>query len=103
MAIIKGKVFVITKRLWTEQDLFDFGDHTILIVKNTTPDITIVINKVEVIVTEVENLLCHAAIICREYNKPLLMGIKNATKKFKTGDEVIINLENKTIINVGLA
>ncbi len=96
--MIKGKIFVIKKRLWKTEDLLGFKNDMILVVKNTTPDITIIIDKVKVIVTEINSPLCHAAIIAREYNKPILMGVEDVTEKFNTGEEVIINLENKTII-----
>ena len=48
-------------------------------------------------VTEIDNKLCHAAIIAREFNKPLLMGVNKITKKFRTGDEVIVDFDNRTI------
>ena len=96
--MIKGKIFVIKKRLWKTEDLLGFKNDMILVVKNTTPDITIIIDMVKVIVTEINSPLCHAAIIAREYNKPILMGVEDVTEKFNTGEEVIINFENKTII-----
>ncbi|MFA5431806.1 MAG: PEP-utilizing enzyme [Candidatus Paceibacterota bacterium] len=91
--IIDGKIMVIKNK----KDYYRIKDETILIVKNTTPDITIIINKIKAIVTEIDNKLCHAAIIAREFNIPLLMGINNVTEKFKTGDRVIIDFDNKNI------
>ena len=35
--------------------------------------------------------------VAREFNKPIFMGAENATKEFKTGDEVIIDFNNKVI------
>ncbi|MEA2112960.1 MAG: PEP-utilizing enzyme [Patescibacteria group bacterium] len=96
--MIKGKIFVIKRRLWKTEDLLGFKDGMILIVKNTTPDVTVIIDKVKAIVTEINSPLCHAAIIAREYNKPILMGVEEVTKQFNTGEEVAINLENETII-----
>jgi pyruvate,water dikinase len=69
----------------------------ILIARNTHPDVVIAIKKVKAIVTEINNRLCHAAIISREYGVPLLMGVENATKEFKTGDKVIVDFNTKTI------
>jgi len=91
--IIKGKVTIIKNK----RDYYKIKEETILIVKNTHPDLVIVVNKIKAIVTEIDNKLCHAAIIAREFNKPLLMGIYNATKKFKTGDKVMIDFNNKII------
>ena len=91
--IIKGKIVVINNK----RDYYKIRERTILVAKNTTPDLVVVINKIEAIVTEVDNKLCHAAIIAREFNKPLLMGVDEVTKKFKTGDRVMVDFDNRTI------
>ncbi len=93
MSIIKGKVIVINDK----EDYYRIKDKVILVAKNTTPDLVVVINNIEAIVTEIDNKLCHAAIIAREFNKPLLMGVNEATKKFRTGDEVMIDFDSKII------
>lgn len=95
--IIKGKVVVIKNK----QDYYDMKDKVILVAENTHPDLVIVINKIQAIVTEIDNKLCHAAIVAREFDKPLLMGVVDATKKFKTGDIVVINFDNKFIHKIG--
>lgn len=97
MSIIRGKITVIKSK----KDYYKIKNEVILIAKETTPDLVIVINRIKAIVIEVDNKLCHAAIVAREFNKPILMGIKNATKKFKTGEEIIINLDNKIINKIG--
>lgn len=91
--IISGKVKIIKK----PKDYYKIKDEVIVIAKNTTPDIVVVINKVLAIITEVDNKLCHAAIIAREYGKPLIMGQINAAKKYKDGDIISINIISKTI------
>ncbi len=91
--IIKGKVAVINNK----KDYYKIKNEAILFAKNTHPDLVVVINKIKAIVVEVDNKLCHAAIIAREFKKPILMGMKNITKSFETGDQVIINLDKKTI------
>jgi len=93
MSIIRGKIEVVKNK----KDYYKIKNDVILIVKEATPDLTIVINKIKAIITEVDNKLCHAAIIAREFNKPILMGVEDATKKFKTGEEIIINLDKKII------
>lgn len=91
--IIKGKVKIIKK----QKDYYQIKDEVIIVAVNTTPDIVAVINKVKAIVTEIDNKLCHAAIIAREYNKPLVMGQAGVTKKYKDGDTISINIISKTI------
>jgi|GEM_PF-6618203 pyruvate,water dikinase len=91
--VIIGKVAIIKN----EKDYYKIKKETILVAKNTHPDLVIVINKIKGIVTEIDNKLCHAAIVAREFNKPLLMGVFNATKKFKTGEKVLVDFGRKTI------
>ncbi len=91
--IISGKVKIIKK----QKDYYQIKDEVIIVTENTTPDIVVVINKVKAIVTEIDNKLCHAAIIAREYDKPLVMGQVNATKKYKDGDTISINIISKII------
>ena len=91
--IVCGKATIIR----SEGDYYKIRKETILIAENTHPDIVIAIKKIKAIVTEIDNKLCHAAIIAREFDIPLLMGVQNATKEFKTGDEVLVNFDNKSI------
>ena len=81
----------------SNKDYYKIKSETILIASHTHPDIVIVIDKIKGIVTELDNKLCHAAIIAREFGKPLLMGVKDATKKFKTGDRLFVDFESKII------
>lgn len=94
---IEGVVFVVKK----PKDYYKITNEEIIIANNSHPDIVLVINKIRAIVTEVDSRLCHAAIISREYKKPLLMGIKDATREFKTGDIVRIDFENKSVYKIG--
>ena len=90
---IIGKATVIK----SNKDYYKIKKETILIACHTHPDLVIVIDKIKGIITELDNKLCHAAIVAREFNKPLLMGVENATKKFKTGDRIIVDFENKIV------
>ena len=91
--IITGKVKIIKK----QEDYYQIKDEVIVVAERTTPDIVVIINKVKAIVTEVDNKLCHAAIIAREYDIPLVMGQVMATKKYQDGDIISINAKTKTI------
>lgn len=92
--IISGKVKIIKR----PEDYYSIKDRIIIVAKNTTPDIVLVINKVAAIITEVDNKMCHAAIIAREYNKPIIMGQAGALKKYKNGQIITIDLNLKKII-----
>jgi rifampicin phosphotransferase len=34
--------------------------------------------------------LSHAAVICREYGIPAVLGVENATQRLRAGDEVVV-------------
>ncbi|MDD5552017.1 MAG: PEP-utilizing enzyme [Candidatus Pacebacteria bacterium] len=91
--IIQGKVVVIKN----DDDYYNIKEESILIAENTTPEVMVAIKKLKAIVTEIDNKLCHAAIIAREFQKPLLMGIDNTTNKFKTGERIVIDFQKKAI------
>lgn len=92
--VISGKVKIIKR----PDDYYAIKDKIIIVAKNTTPDIVLVINKVAAIITEVDNKMCHAAIIAREYKIPLIMGQVGVLKKFKNGQTIKIDLNSKRII-----
>jgi pyruvate,water dikinase len=91
--IVAGRVTTIKSK----KDYYKIREGTVLVARNTHPDLMIAISKIKAMVVEIDNKLCHAAIIAREFDKPILMGIDGAAKKFKTGDKVLIDLSNKTI------
>ncbi len=41
---MKKRVFVVKKRLWKDEDLIGFESGDVLVVKNTTPDIQIILS-----------------------------------------------------------
>ena len=91
--MITGKVVIIN----SPRDYYKIKEPVIIVAKKTHPDIVIVIKYVQTIVTELDNKLCHAAIIAREYGIPLVMGVENATKEFKTGDKIAVDINRKMI------
>ena len=93
ISAIQGKITVINNK----KDYYKIKEETIIVAKNTHPDLVIAIDKIKAIITEIDNKVCHAAIIAREFNKPILMGIIDATKIFKDGDKVVVDFNNKTI------
>lgn len=64
---------------------------SIIIAQSTNPDLTVLLNKAGAIVTDQGGLLSHAAIVSREMNIPCIVGTRNATKVFKTGDVVEVD------------
>ena len=48
--------------------------------------------KARALITDHGGSMSHAAIVAREFNLPCIVGTKQATKIFITGDEVILDL-----------
>jgi phosphohistidine swiveling domain-containing protein len=74
-----------------EGDKVKSGD--ILIAHATTVDYSLAMKKSAAFVTEVGGLMCHAAVVAREFGVPCVVGLKNATKNFKDGDLVEVDAE----------
>jgi phosphohistidine swiveling domain-containing protein len=64
---------------------------SILICPFTDPGWTPVLDRVAGVVTETGGLLSHAAVICREYGIPAVLGVPEATLRIPDGARVIIH------------
>jgi pyruvate,water dikinase len=91
--MITGRVTIIN----SSADYYRIKRPTIVVAVKTHPDIVLAIKYVQAIVTELNNKLCHAAIIAREYDIPIVMGVEGVTKEFKTGDKVTVDIKRKMI------
>ena len=76
------------------EDLEKIEDGEILVTPMTNPDYVPYLNRVKAIVTDQGGLLCHAAIVSREFGIPSIIGTQNATEKIKNGD--VIEVDTKT-------
>lgn len=63
----------------------------ILVCPYTDPGWTAVLDRVGGVVTETGGLLSHAAIICREYGIPAVLGVEQATSRIKSGAKLMID------------
>ena len=57
----------------------------------TSPDFIAGIKKAAAIVTNEGGILCHAAIVSREFGIPCIVGTKTATRLIKTGDLIEVD------------
>ena len=58
----------------------------ILVCPFTEPGWTPALDRVSAVVTETGGQLSHAAVICREYGIPAVLGVDQATSRFRTGE-----------------
>ena len=82
-----GKVRVILD----PKDMKDFKEGEVLITKMTDPDWNSIMTIAGGVITDEGGKTCHSAIISRELGIPCIVGTKEATKTFKTGDLVTVD------------
>ena len=73
------------------------GKGEILVCEMTSPDYIIHIKNAAAIVTDKGGILCHAAIIAREFNIPCIVGTNIATSFLKDGNLVEVDASKGTI------
>ena len=84
--VIEGRARVILNM--ADADLED-GD--ILVTSFTDPSWTPLFVAIKGLVTEVGGLMTHGAVIAREYGLPAVVGVNNATKLIKDGQQIRVH------------
>jgi pyruvate,water dikinase len=70
------------------EDLGLLKEGEILVATTTSPSWAPAFTKIAGCITDVGGAMCHAAIVCREYGLPTVVGTGNGTTMIKTGDIV---------------
>ncbi|TFB25027.1 pyruvate kinase [Filobacillus milosensis] len=89
-----GKAFVTTDSSRLEKE-FKEGD--ILVTSGTDRDMMTYINKASGIITEEGGLTSHAAVVALNVGIPVVVGVKDAMKLIKDGEEITIDPSNGNI------
>jgi pyruvate,water dikinase len=63
----------------------------VLVAPMTSPSWLMVIHQAAAIVTDKGGMLSHAAIVCREFGIPAIVGTQEATKLLKDGDRILVD------------
>ncbi len=95
----KGIISGVVKIVLNPDSVNKVKKGDVLVSAMTRPDYVMAIKRASAIITDEGGLLCHAAIVSREMNKPCIVGTKNATQVLKDGDKVRVDA-NKGIINI---
>ena len=90
-----GKAIIIR----SIKDINKFKKGDVLITHDGSAELTIFLKNAGAIVTNEGGMICHAAIVAREMNKPCIVGTKIATKVFKDGDLVEVDAD-KGIVKI---
>lgn len=86
-----GKVEATAKIISSKEDIHKISPGEIMVAIGTDFDLIEIMNISGGIITEEGGLLSHAAVVSRELNKPCLIGVSDATKKFKDGDRIMLD------------
>lgn len=96
--IAEGKARVILSV--EDLDKIELGE--VMVCPITTPSWTPVFSKLAAIVTNVGGIMSHAAIVCREYGVPAVVGTGFGTQIIKTGDPIRVDGTKGTITKINL-
>ncbi|MFH1275840.1 MAG: PEP-utilizing enzyme [Candidatus Woesearchaeota archaeon] len=92
-----GKVQGVVRVIRSKNEISLLKSGEVLVTSMTTPDYIQAMEKSVAIITDEGGLLCHAAIVARELNKPCIIGTEIATKVLQTGDLVEIDTEKSIV------
>jgi phosphohistidine swiveling domain-containing protein len=98
-----GSVRGIVRLVLTDQDMLDMIPGEILVTTSTTPSLMLAVEKAAGIVTDEGGMLCHAAIVSREFDIPCVIGTDYATRRLRTGDTVEMSADEGRVKIVSCA
>ena len=73
------------------EQMGELEDGEILVAPSTSTSWTPVFGRIAAAVTDAGGVMCHAAIVAREYRLPAVLGTGSATKQIKTGDRLRVD------------
>jgi pyruvate,water dikinase len=82
-----GPVFVADGK----EDLADFPEGGVLVVRDTHPEFAVVLKKASAVVSDIGTVLGHLATVAREYNVPAIFNTENATRLLSNGMHVTVD------------
>jgi len=86
-----GKVTGTARVIRTFDQIDQFNPKDILVTEATNPSWTPIIHAAVAVVTDLGGALSHAAIVCREYGIPAVVGTKNGTRQIKNGARITVD------------
>ena len=75
----------------TVSEISDVRDGEVLVCTITSPAWAPIFSKVEAVVTDIGGVMSHAAIVCREYGLPAVVGTGRSTSRIRTGQMVRVD------------
>ena len=88
-----GKAEGLARVILHPAQLGELHHGEILIAASTATSWTPVFGKIAAAVLDTGGIMCHAAIIAREYGLPAVLGTGSATKRIQTGDRIRVDAD----------
>jgi pyruvate, water dikinase len=82
-------------------EIADVRDGEILVCGSTSPAWAPIFSKIRGTVTDVGGVMSHAAIVCREYGLPAVVGTGRATAVIRTGQIIRVDGSTGVVTLVG--
>jgi pyruvate,water dikinase len=82
-----GPVHVVSN----EEDLANFPEGGVLVVRHTYNEFAVVLQKASAVVSDIGTVLGHLATVAREYNVPAIFNTEKATKVLTNGMQVTVD------------
>ena len=86
-----GTVEGVARVVKTVGEISDVRDGEILVCSITSPAWAPIFSKIRAAVTDIGGVMSHAAIVCREYGLPAVVGTGRATSQIRTGQVVRVD------------
>jgi pyruvate, water dikinase len=86
-----GQVEGVARVVRSPDELADVRDGEILVCGSTSPAWAPIFSKITATVTDVGGVMSHAAIVCREYALPAVVGTGRATSQIRTGQTIRVD------------
>ena len=84
-----GKARILAHTDMRSDTVFEAGE--ILVTPMTTPDMCPLLKKAAAVITEQGGVTSHASIVCREMGVPAVIGVDNATLRFRDGEPLTVS------------
>jgi pyruvate, water dikinase len=86
-----GVVEGLARVVKTVREIGDVRDGEILVCSITSPAWAPIFSKIQAAVTDIGGVMSHAAIVCREYALPAVVGTGRATAQIRTGQRIRVD------------
>jgi pyruvate,water dikinase len=88
----------VARVIFNPEQLDELKDGEILVAPFTSTSWTPVFGRIAAAVTDAGGVMCHAAIVAREYGLPAVLGTGSATKRIATGNLIRVEAGTVTIL-----